>query len=45
MGNLFVYEGWRIVSGEKGLGEFGSVGVQVISMAADSLPQDSELGC
>ena len=37
MGNLSGYEGWGI-SGEEELGEIGCVGVEVIMVAADSLP-------
>ena len=41
-GNLFSYEESGITSDEEGLGEFGSVGVEVIRVAADSLPLDDE---
>ena len=36
-GNLFSYEGWGITSGE-----VDSVGVEVIIVAADSLPPDGQ---
>ena len=42
MGNLFVYEGWRITFGEEGLGEFDDVGVEVIRVAADLLLLDGQ---
>ena len=43
MGNLFVFEGWEIASGEKELVEVGGVGVDVSQLAADSLPTDDKM--
>ena len=37
MGNLFGYKEWGITSGEERLGEVGSLGVEVIRVAADLL--------
>ena len=41
-GNLFGYEGWGINSDEGGLGEVGSVGVEVTTVAANSPPSDGQ---
>ena len=43
-GNLFGYEGQRIISGEEGLGKVGGVDAEVIKMAADLLPPDGGEG-
>ena len=42
MRNLFGYEGCGITSGEEGLGEVCSVGVEVIRVAADSPAPDGQ---
>jgi hypothetical protein len=42
MGNVFVNERWGITSGEVGFGDIVGVGMEVILVAPDSPPPDSE---
>ena len=41
-GNLFVYKGRGMTSGEKGFSEVSSVGVDVIQVAADLPPPNGQ---
>ena len=41
-GNCYWYEGWGITSGEEVLSEVGSIGVEIIRVAADSPNLDDQ---